>query len=368
MSIEQVPLSPANLTPGSVIAERLAPLIGTKLQLTGKTRTDGSNLRKMIEQQLSSYCSYDHDEPAVKMPEKQKGVPRIKGELLDSYMVTGDKTSYNLQVWNRIPNSEAALIEYDGSSALACKDVRYVLVRVNPVSNEIDSIVITTASYIEDQFGVFGVPTIKWQLIISESNRNKITQQSSPILSSTDAIERSLLTEDLYEHSPQFMDPPKRGELLSIESMRDAIAARLIGSVIDPAATKNRGQNLEAIIINALGYKVEPGEQLAGGYPDLPNQALEIKIQDSPTVDLGKYSPQVRREIFEDLGITTQEMRYLIVLTNESTHQVEGFVLCPGEELENYFSYVPDKNYKCQRSIPMSFFDSFAGKSIYLTE
>ena len=322
----------------------------------------------MIERQLSTFCNYDHDEPSVNMPEKEKGVPRIKGELLDSYMVTGVKASYNLQVWNRIPNSETALIEYDDSSTLTCKDVRYVLVRVNPTSNKIDAIIVTTASYIEHRFGVFGVPTIKSQLIISESNRDRILKRPFPILSVADRIEDDLLTEDIGAHSSNFMDPPKRRELLSIESIRDAISDRLIGSVISPAATKNRGQSLEAIVINSLGYKVRPSDQLAGGYPDLPNQALEIKIQDSPTVDLGKYSPQVRKVIFGDPEITTQEMRYLIVLTDELTHRVEGFVLCPGAELGNYFSYVPDKSYKCQRSIPMSFFDSFVGQSIYLDD
>ena len=29
-------------------------------------------------------------------------------------------------------------------------------------------------------------------------------------------------------------------------------------------------------------------ELLVGGYPDLRNQVLEVKIQDSPTVDLGQ--------------------------------------------------------------------------------
>lgn len=65
---------------------------------------------------------------------------------------------------------------------------------------------------------------------------------------------------------------------------------------------------------------------------------------------------------------TWQEMRYLIVLTNELTHKVEGLVLCPGKELGNYFSYVPNISYKCQRSIPMSFFDEFTGSSIYIDD
>lgn len=364
MPIEQFPLSPNNLTPGPIIAKRLAPLIGTKIQFTGKSRTDGSNLRKLIQRQLNKYQSYSQ----TKKSKRQKGDPKIKAEMLDPYMVTGDKSSYNLQVWNRIPNSKSVVVEYDNSSSLVSRDVRFVLVRINPDTDEIDAIVVTTAPCIEHHFGVFGQPTIKHQLIISNSARDKIVRQSKPVLSSTDAIDASLLTEDLGRHSFNFADPPKSGELLSIERIKNAIVDKLIGSTIDQAATKNRGQSLEAIVIKSLGYEIAPNNRLAGGYPDLPNQALEIKIQDSPTVDLGRYSPQTKEEIFEDMGISTQEMRYLIVLTNELTHKVEGLVLCPGKELGNYFSYVPNISYKCQRSIPMSFFDEFTGSSIYIDD
>jgi hypothetical protein len=41
-------------------------------------------------------------------------------------------------------------------------------------------------------------------------------------------------------------------------------------------------------------------------------------------------------------------------------------VLMPGKNLGDNFSYVSDTSYKCQRSIPMSFFNSFKGKSVFL--
>lgn len=51
---------------------------------------------------------------------------------------------------------------------------------------------------------------------------------------------------------------------------------------------------------------------------------------------------------------------------NKETNEVEGFILVPGKSLGEHFSYVADKNFKCQRSIPMSFFDSYKGQSVFL--
>jgi hypothetical protein len=55
---------------------------------------------------------------------------------------------------------------------------------------------------------------------------------------------------------------------------------------------------------------------LLGGYPDIPNQALEVKVQDSATVDLGKYTPEYEETITSYLQVTTKDMRYLIALTD----------------------------------------------------
>jgi recombinational DNA repair protein RecR len=47
--------SPKELTQLEVLKERLKPLIGTEFILTGKSRTDGSNTRKLIASQLEKF-------------------------------------------------------------------------------------------------------------------------------------------------------------------------------------------------------------------------------------------------------------------------------------------------------------------------
>lgn len=175
------------------------------------------------------------------------------------------------------------------------------------------------------------------------------------------------LNDSITYHSMDMFDEPKEGEVASIEALESVLIENLLGKTIDPAATKNRGQSLEYSIVEMLNYDVDESSSLAGGYPDLPNQALEIKIQDSPTVDLGKYSPQFETEVYSDLDITTGSIRYLIALMNRTTNEVEGFVLVPGKSLGEHFSYVADKSFKCQRSIPMTFFEKYKGKSVYLS-
>lgn len=359
-----IPLSPSDLSTGEIIANRLEPLIGRQLNLTGKSRTDGSQARKLISSQLEPFY------PDISKIQNgavcaEKGVPKLKRELLDTYIVTSG-TNYNLQIWNRLPNSNETLIDYGEDGCLTCADVKLAFIRINPETNIIESIIVTTPGYIEEMFGKFGVPTVKWQLIISDSKRKSITKNNPPIFVAPDIIKGDILSNSVEYHSIDMFDEPEAGKIASTESLTPVLIDTLLGKVIEPASTKNRGQELEYQVISMLNYEINPKSTLAGGYPDLPNQALEIKIQDSPTVDLGKFTPQIKTEIYADLGINTENVRYLIVLMNPTSNEVEGFILAPGKTLGEEFTYVADKNFKCQRSIPMSFFESYKGKSAFL--
>ena len=126
------PASKADLTPGAELAHRLAALLGKPFSLTGKTRTDGANLRKTVGRVLEETTTLPI--PAAEgawriVPPKKKGVPRLLREFADTYIVTSG-TSYNLQVWNRNPSEPIPQIEYGDGSLLQANDVRFILVRV----------------------------------------------------------------------------------------------------------------------------------------------------------------------------------------------------------------------------------------------
>jgi hypothetical protein len=98
------PKSPKHLTEIAKLPEIFKVLIGREFKLTGKTRTDGANVRKLIASELLKNGLPDEANPGEVeiVPPKKKGVPKMLRELIDTYTVTSG-LSYNLQVWNRIP-------------------------------------------------------------------------------------------------------------------------------------------------------------------------------------------------------------------------------------------------------------------------
>lgn len=349
---------------GKELADKLYPLIGTSFPLVGNPRTNGSKLRKIIARQL--------DDESVKVakkgdfeiiPLKRKGIPKLLALLADSYIVTTGK-NYNLQVWNRFPNTTNILVEYKNNNAtIKCNDIRFILAQIDSEKQQIRTIIVATPQYIVDLFGIFGVPTMKYQLIITDSKRKLITNSISKCLYFDDTKKMSVHTHgNFFDITDSISSPPRSGYLLSLDEINKKVVNSLLGKKLSNADTKTRGQELERLVATLLGYQVN--DTLVGGYPDIPNQLLEIKVQDSPTVDLGKYSPSNPVVINTGLNITTEDIRYLIALTDKLGN-IEGIILCPGNKLGNLFTFVNGTSYKCQRSIPMDFFDSFSGKSVF---
>ena len=355
------------LTPPETLVKQFLELVGQPFKLTGKTRTDGSNIRKLIATTLEKYplpTLADAKEYEI-VPPKGKGVPKITREFLDTYIVTsGD--SYNLQVWNRIPASHSLLIKYDSDESLKCSDVRFVFVKIDAYKGIIASIIILTPEYIERKFGKFGKPTIKHQLLISSKARKKIYESEDKILSFPDSKKLSYrIKHDYTPPKAGMIEEPDFQDLFSIGLLKKMVAEKLIGYKLNSAATKNRGQALERKVLELLGYEQADNALLYGGFPDIKNQLLEVKVQDTQTVDLGKFSPAKEEIVIEESDLTTFDVRYLIALTNPKTEIIEGIILSPGEKLGEFFSYVSSESYKCQRAIPMSFFEEFNGKAVF---
>jgi hypothetical protein len=361
IEIGKIPPSSKNeLSTPEQLVENLKSLIGEKFPLTGKPRTDGSNFRKMVTNHLlSNYIPEEAVEYEI-VPPKQKGVPSFLREYIDTYIVTSG-VNYNLQVWNRNPNSSSVQVDLKNGETLLASDVRFVLGKIN-VDEIIESIVIMTPEYIENRFGKFGKPTVKQQLIISNKKREEILKKHSMIVADTNISVDLLDTENnTVVGDVNIKDEPER--VLPIETINQQVTEKLLGEKLDISlSTKQRGQQLERMVAYQLGYK-RLHEGLEGGYPDIRNQMLEVKVQDSPTIDLGRYSPQFEEQINEEF--TTRTIRYLIALTDASNGKIDGVVLCPGDELGKHFTYVAEKSFKCQRNIPMSFFDEYKGQVVY---
>jgi len=361
------PQSPQNVISPKELTSCLKKLVGTSFRITGKPRTDGSALRKLISKVIleKGLSMEAKNEDFEIIPPRQKGIPRLLRELIDTYLVTtGD--SYNLQVWNRIPNSSSVLVQYACGAKILCKDIRFVFVKIDTVNEIIESIIVLTADYIENNFGKFGKPTIKHQLMISKKQREQIINSTDSLLTFKDSKNLSYRIRHNHDITPSSMlGEPDFNHLFSIQLLTEMVAKKLVGTTLEANDTKSRGQALERVVLQLLGYSEDNLNGLAGGYPDIPNQLLEVKVQDSPTVDLGKYSPEFEELVTIDSNVTTKDIRYLIALTNSATGIIEGVVLVPGERLGEIFTYVSDTSYKCQRSMPMSFFEKHKGQCVF---
>jgi len=361
------PKSVKGLTDSETLAHYFSELVGKPFTLTGKPRTDGSNIRKLIASVLEKHPLPELAEARQFeiVPPKGKGVPKIVIEFIDTYIVTSG-TSYNLQVWNRVPAAETLLIQYESGESLRCTDVRFVFVRIDITKNTIASVIILTPEYIERRFGKFGKPTIKHQLLISGKARKSIYESEDKILSFPDSKKLSnYIRGDYLPPKSGMAEEPDIKHLFSIELLKKTVAEKLIGFKLEAESTKNRGQALEKKVLQLLGYEIKESDLLYGAFPDIRNQLLEVKAQDSPTVDLGKFSPEKEEIVIEDSGLTAFDVRYLIALINPKTEIIEGIILSPGEKLGELLSYVSAESYKCQRTIPLLFFDSHYGKSVF---
>ena len=196
------------------------------------------------------------------------------------------------------------------ASNLKCNDVRFVFVMIDIGNGVIDSIVILTPEYIEENFGKFGKPTIKRQLLISSKTRKEIYESDDKILFYPDSNKLSyLLKHDFEPPKENMINEPSAQEIFSLQLIKDLVAKPLIGERLNSDATKKRGQALERKVLDLLEYPNEEKEQLYGAFPDIRNQLLEVKVQDSPTVDLGKFSPEFEEVVVEDLNLTTYDVR-----------------------------------------------------------
>ena len=358
------PIGKNDVIGGKALAQKLRSLIGQKFPLSDKPKTNGSNLRKILIKTLDDGSIKEANRnDYVIIPIKGKGLPHLLACLSDAYIVTtGD--AYNLQVWNRLPDTQDVLIRYcNGKAPIKCQDIRFIFVKIDVTTQTISAIVVASPQYIVSKFGPFGIPTIKYQMIISNLIRLHIVKgvNSCFFRTDTDAIAQ-ITSYDYIKPNGSIASSPNPGYILSLECIRKRIIEELIGIKLKSTDTKTRGQELERIVAGLLGY--DSNDPLVGRYPDIPNQLLEIKVQDSPTVDLGKYSPSNPIVVNEDLGLSTEDVRYLIALTNREG-LIEGIILSPGVALCDTFTFISDTSYKCQRTIPMKFFNKYIGKSVF---
>ncbi len=268
----------------------------------------------------------------------RKTRPQFPGQLFDVYT----QKSNNLQVWNE----ELAPIR------------RYVIVRVG------DGEIITRVKVVTGNtlalLDTTGTLTHKYQarLILSNEHAELIATEDTALLLPF-AREGSDFAAVV---SP--VDHPRAAQLLPIKEVFGRLQPMVGATFPDLGSNqeRNRGAALHRLVCQHLGYADYRDD---GQFPDVRHQLLEVKLQTSPTIDLGLVCPNSEEPLdvpmIEGCQIRHCDVRYALfhAMTDGKEVTLTHLFLTTGE---SFFSRFPQfqgkvRNRKLQIPLPENFFD-----------
>lgn len=190
--------------------------------------------------------------------------PRFFGQQLDTYA----QKSNNLQIWNEqlSPTRRYAIIQISNQN---------IVLKVKVVNGQELALLDTT-----------GKITTKYQAaLVTDANTHELisAQDTPPML----PYVRSGAT---FTKMISPVDEPEIGALLPIQEIFDRLSTLVGLMFIDPGMDqeRNRGAALHRLICECLRYSRYEDK---GQFPDIRHQLLEVKLQTSPTIDLGLVLP-----------------------------------------------------------------------------
>lgn len=265
-----------------------------------------------------------------------KTKPRFQGLDFDTYV----QKANNLQIWNE---------------ELAASR-RYVLIRVNDhdVITRVKVVSGTSLSFLDttgtltQKFQARAVPRDRLELVSKVDTRNISTFTGKKIV---------------LTNSVTPVDDPTIGSLYSISEIFDRLSSAVGSSFTDKGRDqeRNRGGDLHKLVSKALGYSQHRDN---GRFPDILHQILEVKLQTSPTIDLGLVAPNSVEELdcprIGGVAIRHCDVRYAVFYgeTNGKKVKLTHLIIVTGEQFFKRFPQFQGKvlNKKIQIPLPGNFF------------
>jgi hypothetical protein len=304
-------------------------LVGLNVaQYANRTRS------KVIKQAICSALGYPIE---TSFPRKYK--PRFTGQNFDTY----SQKAPNLQVWNDTVSPHR----------------RYVITGIN------------------DQGVIYNVKVINGSELATLDKTGTITKkhQASFVPSPTASLElisrsdtvflNPYLTSSTYTPSPLIKPTafPTQGEILPISEVFKRLSTLIGQSFPDPGPTQERlrGAELHKLVCLALGYSNYADD---GKFPDVKHQLLEVKLQTSPTIDLGVICPNQTDNSGFSINNTPMrycDTRYAVVygVTDGVLVTLTHLVLSTGVDFFSRFAQFQGNvvNGKIQIPLPRDFFN-----------
>lgn len=258
----------------------------------------------------------------------KKTRPRFPCQNLDIFT----QKSNNIQIWNE---------EIDANR-------RYAIIRVD-ATGSVSNVKVVNGTVLSS-LDKTGTLTQKYQAILPVNSESCLFSKFD-----TDNLSKWLLT-DKYSVSGLPTDDPLKGRILPIAEIYERIS-KLVGltiSEISKDQERNRGSVIHKEVCKALGYE----QYLDNGqFPDIPNQLIEIKLQTSQTIDLGKHAPNDHKEVLP--GILSNDVRYAIFYgtARDGLVTIEKIFMVNGEKFFELNKPIQGISKKIQLPIPSNFFD-----------
>lgn len=267
----------------------------------------------------------------------KKTQPRFPGQMFDTYV----QKANNLQIWNE---------ELSASR-------RYVLIRVS-ADDRITRVKVVTGDTLA-KLDTTGTLTQKYQarcipgVSAAELWTGEDTERLQPVVTAS---------ANIRQLSP--VSQPHSGELLPIAAIYERLAG-LVGESFPDSGfdqERNRGAALHRLVCKALGYT---DYQDDGQFPDVRNQLLEVKLQTSPTIDLGLVRPDSIEPLDVPMIAGRQvrhcDVRYAVLYAsiNAGTVKLTHLFLTTGAAFFGRFPQFQGKvlNAKLQIPLPGDLFD-----------
>lgn len=267
---------------------------------------------------------------------KCKPHARFPGQNFDTYVQASD----NLQIWNEELKPRR----------------RYVLIAVGS-DDRVWKVKVVTGAMLA-KLDTTGTLTQKYQarFIAGDSDRELVTIEDTKYL-------MPLIGPEDITLASEPTNEPVAGTVLPIRAVFDRLCP-LIGKSfanVGQDQERNRGAELHRLVCGAVGFQNYADD---GQFPDVRNQLLEVKLQTSPTIDLGLVEPASTEPLDLDelpVGAVLHcDVRYAIFGGRVDGGQVTltSLVLATGEAFFTRFPRFEGRvlNKKIQIPLPRGFF------------
>lgn len=267
----------------------------------------------------------------------KKTQPRFPGQRFDTYV----QKANNVQIWNE----------------QISPDRRYVLIRISQ-DHVITRVKVVTGDDLA-KFDTTGTLTQKYQArLIPGVNTTELVSSTDTDRLPITGAQTSLAEAD----SP--VAEPSADKVLPIAEVCKRLSS-LVGTYLSDRGydqERNRAAALHAAVCEALGYSHYHDD---GRFPDIRHQLLEVKLQTSPTIDLGLVRPDNTEPMdaphLFGYAIRHCDVRYAIFYgaTDGQHVRITNLYVVTGERFFDRFEQFGGRvlNKKLQIPLPQDFFD-----------